>query len=297
MPTQIYLVNNPSNTQKTLVGTGANDDYIKLDRSAVTSTFSAVVLSGIHFNADGSPVLLISDILFKTNSALTLPTLDAANAIENIALVGGPTQVLDGLYKIAKSGDYSLSAEPYLMIGANDAASTLIGQNSTNSVANIAGGSGNDQITGSAGSSVLYGMEGTNTLISRGTGFDYIRGFASMKANDTIRVESTQGIHMLQIYMSDPSPQQVYLEKIGNDLVGKITNSAGDSYTFKVVDQYAGKPLTNLNIYAAPTSSTSITASTTGIYIGGDLTDAKITPTARAMAIGDSASNVFDYRL
>ncbi|MBD8049687.1 hypothetical protein [Limnohabitans radicicola] len=297
MPTQIYLVNSPSNTQKTLLGTNAKDDYIKLDRSAVTSTFSLQVLSGIHFTVDWQPVYLVSDVLYKTSTLLSLPALNSANAIEAIALIGSTTQVFDGLYKIAKPGDYSLSAEPYLMIGTNDEASTLSGQNNTNSVAIIVGGAGNDQITGSAGSSVLYGMEGNNTLISRGAGFDYIRGFASMNANDTIRVESTLGSHMLQIYMGDPSPKLVYLEKVGADLVGKITNSSGESYSFRVIDQYAGKPLQNLNIYAAPTSTASITASTTGIYLGGDLTEAKITPTARALAIGDSQSNVFDYRL
>ncbi len=297
MPTQIYLINSPSNTQKTLVGTSAKDDYIKLDRSAVTSTFSLQVLGGIHFTVDWQPVYLVNDVLYKTSTQLTLPALNSANAIEAIAQIGSTTQVFDGLYKIAMPGDYSLSSEPYLMIGTNDEASTLSGQNNSSSVAIVVGGAGNDQITGSAGSSVLYGMEGNNTLISRGTGFDYIRGFASMNANDTIRVESTQGNHMLQIYMGNPSPQEVYLEKIGNDLVGKITNASGEFYNFKVVDQYAGKPLQNLNIYATPTSTASITTSTTGIYLGGDLTEAKITPTARALAVGDSASNVFDYRL
>ena len=299
MPTQILLVNTPSNTQKTLVGTSAKDDYIKLDRSAVTSSFSGQVWYGIIFNSDGTPVFVVNDILYKTSTELTLPPLNAANAIEGVAVIGSATQVFDGLYKIAAPGDYALSAEPYLMIGTDFNATTssmLRGQNSTNSVAVIIGGAGNDQITGSAGSSILFGLGGNNTFISRGT-YDVIRSYPSWSANDTIQVENTQGIHMLQIGMDNPNPQLVYLEKIGNDLVGKVTDSTGHSYTFKVVDQYAGKPLTNLNIYAAPTSTASINASTTGIYLGGDLTDAKISSTSRALAVGDSANNVFDYRL
>jgi hypothetical protein len=299
MPTQIFLVNTPNNTQKPLVGTSAKDDFIKLDRSAVTSSFSGQVWYGIIFGSDGTPVFVVNDILYKTDTELALPQLSAANAIEGVAVIGSATQVFDGLYKIAAQGDYALSSEPYLMIGTNVEATTpatLKGQNSTNSVAIIIAGAGNDQITGSAGSSILFGLDGNNTLVSRGT-YDVIRSFPNWKATDTIHVENTQGIHMLQIGLNNPNPQLIYLEKIGNDLVGKITDSNGDSYSFKVVDQYAGKPLTNLFIYAAPTSTANITSSTSGIYLGGDLTDAKISPTTRAMAVGDAASNVFDYRL
>jgi Ca2+-binding RTX toxin-like protein len=219
---------------------------------------------------------------------LKLPPLNAANAVENIVVVGALTQTFDGIYKIAAQGDYALSSEPYLMIGTNyeATATTLRGQNSTNSVAIIIASDGDDQITGSAGSSVLYGLGGNNTLISRGT-YDLIRSKTSWNANDTIHVENTQGSHILAVAMDNPNPQLVYLEKIGNDLVDKITDSSGDSYSFKVVDQYAGKPLTNLNIHAAPTSTANITSSSSGFYIGGDLTDAKISPTARAMAVGD----------
>jgi hypothetical protein len=40
MAKQIFLVNSPSNTEKSLLGTSAKDDYIKLDRSPVTSAYS-----------------------------------------------------------------------------------------------------------------------------------------------------------------------------------------------------------------------------------------------------------------
>jgi hypothetical protein len=300
MPTQIFLVNTPSNTEKTLVGTSAKDDFIKLDRSAVTSSFSSQVWYGITFGSDGAPVFVVNDILYKTDTDLALPQLNAANTIEGVAVIGTVIQAFDGLYKIAAKGDYALSSEPYLMIGTHFEATTsatLKGQNSTNSVAIIIAGAGNDQITGSAGSSLLYGLGGNNTLISRGTGFDSIRSKTSWNANDTIHVESLQGIHRLDIAMDNPNPRLVYLEKIGNDLVGKITDSSGDSYNFKVVDQYAGKPLTNLNIYAAPTSTASITFSTSGLYLGGELTESKSSTNIRVTSIGDSASNVFDYRL
>lgn len=299
MANLIFLVNSPSNTIKPLLGTIDKDDYIKLDRSPVTSSFSGQVWSGVYFDPDGAPVFVVNDILYRTDTDLKLPPLNAANAIENIVVVGSATQVFDGIYKIATQGDYSLSAEPYLMIGTNYeaiTATTLRGQNSTNSVAIIIAGDGNDQITGSAGSSILYGLGGNNTLISRGT-YDLIRAKTSWNGNDTIHVENTQGTHILAVAMDNPNPQLFYLEKIGNDLVGKITDSSGDSYSFKVVDQYAGKPLTNLNIHAAPISTANITSRTSGIYVGGDLTDSKISPTARAMAVGDSDSNVFDYRL
>ncbi len=296
MPNQIILINTPNNINKTITGTTASDDYIKLDRSTVTSSFSKQVLNGIGFDANNNPVYLVTDALYNTNTDLTLPPLNSPNAIEFVSIVGSPNQVFDGLYKISAPGDYTLSNDPYLMIGTNSQNSVLKGQDSSSGVAILVGGAGNDQVTGAGGSSVLFGLGGVNHIISRGTDFDNIRGITYFNGNDTIQVESNVGEHRLQIYMDDTKPQLVYLEKFNADLVGKVTDSSGKSYSFKIVDQYAGKSLQSLYIYSAISDTSTITENTTGIYLGGDLTDFKNSATARALSVGDASTDTFDYR-
>ena len=85
MPLQILKINGPATTTVSPKGSSAVDDYITVDRTSGSSTFSnQIVLSNLFTDAAGKISLNINDIINKKIQTVTLPSLKDSTAIEYI---------------------------------------------------------------------------------------------------------------------------------------------------------------------------------------------------------------------
>jgi hypothetical protein len=103
----------------------------------------------------------------------------------------------------------------------------------------IYGGNGNDIINGGSASGSIYGGAGNNTL-SGGAGDDAYRAFTQDKATDTI-IDTSGTNDSLAILLPSTMGDTYnhWYKRVGNDLLGKVNDSMGGTYTFTIKNQYS----------------------------------------------------------
>jgi hypothetical protein len=291
MPLQILKINSPATITVTPKGSSAVDDYITVDRTSGSSTFSnQIVLSNLFTDAAGKISLNINDIINKKIQTVTLPSLKDSTAIEYIENLGANTLSANGKYRIVEPGDYSKETDGYLAIYATSSNDKSIAQSSTTAVTNIWGGLGDDDLTGAGGGSSIYGGPGNNTLRGRGSEYDYFRAFTADKSTDTIIESSKTGNQNVQIFLPSATIKSWSFKQVKDDLVGTVTDENNSSYNFTIKDQYLNKAINSINVYSGGVAGPNANA-----YLsGGDLTDEFSGLNTNALIAGTSENDIFN---
>jgi Ca2+-binding RTX toxin-like protein len=213
----------------TVSGTSAQDDSIDI-KNTYQLAFTTLNV------ANGALIYKAYSHLDNSISTVTLPNFGAPNFIEFSNRVGSTNPLYNTTFRIVNSLDNANSTDSLLIVGT-DNSETITGPN--NSVSVIYGGNGNDFINGGSSSSTIYGGKGMNTL-SGGAGDDAYRAFSQDKATDTI-VESSGTNDSIAVLLPSTMGDiyNFWFKRIDNDLTGKIFDSAGDSYSFTVKNQYS----------------------------------------------------------
>lgn len=291
MAQQIIKINAPATTALPITGTSATDDYLTLDRSAGSSTFSPQVVAADFFATTGDKLSLeINDVVLNKTQTIQLPSLKDPNAIEYFEVLGSITAIFNGKYKIVAPGDYSKSTDTYLDIYGTTSNDTSTAPTSTSSVASLWGSLGDDNLTGAGGAGVLYGGPGNNTLRGIGSENDIFRAFTADKATDTIIEDSKTGTHQLQIYLPSTTIKAWTFKQVGNDLQGYVTDANGSTYSFTIKDQYTKKTMQAINLFSEGAAGSNGNA----FLSGGDLTDTATSSATYAVIAGTGENDIFN---
>lgn len=213
----------------TISGTSALDDSIDI-KNTYSLAFTTLNV------ANGSLVYKAYSHLDNAISTVYLPNFGSPNFIEFSNRVGSTNPLYNTTYRIVNSLDNSKSTEALLIVGS-DSSESIIGP--ATSVSVIYGGNGDDTISGGSGSGSIYGGAGTNNLLG-GAGDDAYRAFTQDKATDIITdsggTNDTLAV-LLPSTMGDSYNH--WYKRVGNDLVGKVYDSMGGSYSFTIKNQYS----------------------------------------------------------
>ena len=210
-------------------GTTALDDSIDVKNTYSIAFTTLSVVNGVL-------VYKAFSYLDNSVSTVTLPNFGSPNFIEFTNRTGSTNSLYNTTYRIVNSFDNAKSTDSLLIVGG-EGSDAIVGPESTVSI--IYGGPGNDTISGGSTTNTIYGGAGTNTL-SGGAGDDAYRALTQDKATDVIvDTAGTNDSIALLLPSTMGDTYNYWFKRVGNDLTGKVFDSAGGSYSFTVKNQYS----------------------------------------------------------
>ena len=237
-----------SAVKTSLSGTTALDDSFEIRATAPSQLSNFQVIGG-------SLIFTLYTPSDNTVSTINLPNFGSSNFIEFVNRNGSGNALYNTNFKIVNSLDNSKSTESLIIVGTEGPETISARDTKGTTVSFIYGGPGNDTIDGGSATSTIFAGSGVNTLYGSG-GDSYYRAFTQDKATDTI-VDSS-GIDSIGILLPSTmgSTYNHTYKRVGNDLIGKVLDNSGGSYSFTVKNQYSfGGGIESLYIWAMGSTS------------------------------------------
>ena len=230
---------------KAFIGTSAADDYVEF---VVTA---APIFSEFYLNTSGNLTYAIDAASLGKSAIYTFALANPATAIEGLQRTGSTKESYNGVNLFSGPGDYSAQTGGYSFYGTTGNDLVIAPLNSTQG-SSLQGWMGDDTLIGGNGDNTFQPGPGKNEMQGK-NGADTYRTKTEYLSNDTIIDDGTDAQpDVLHVYLTTKSQSNWSFERVGNDLVGKITDAAS-SYSFTSKDQYLNNTsgLEGVTLYAS----------------------------------------------
>lgn len=230
---------------KGYTGTSAADDYVEF---VVTA---APIFSEFYQNSLGNLTYSVDAASLSKSAVYTFSLSNPATAIEGLQRSGSTRESYNGVNLFAGPGDYSAQKGGYSFYGTTGNDLVIAPLNSLQG-SSLQGWTGDDTLIGGNGDNTFAPGPGKNEMQGK-NGADTYRTKTEYLSNDTIIDDGTDSEQdALHVYLMTKNSWNWSFERVGNDLVGKVSDAAS-SYSFTSKDQYlsATSGLEGLSLFAA----------------------------------------------